>query len=193
NHARPWMLPGTPGGEHRLGGLEKQNGTGNVSYDPQNHQDMVRLRAAKVAKVAESLPDLEVNGDASGGDLLVLGWGGPYGSITTAVNRAREAGKSVSSAQLRYLNPMPQNLGDVLKKFRGVLIPELNDGQLRLLIRGKYLADARGLNKVQGKPFLVEEVEQAIELMLSGEWGDAEARWPDHGRVATGLAAENDC
>ncbi|MEM8739158.1 MAG: 2-oxoacid:acceptor oxidoreductase subunit alpha [Planctomycetota bacterium] len=182
NHARPWMLPGTPGGEHRLGGLEKQNITGNVSYDPQNHQDMVRLRAEKVAKVADHLPDLEVHGPPEG-DLLVLGWGGPYGSITTAVNKARDAGKSVSSAQLRYLNPMPKNLADVLSKFKKILIPELNDGQLRLLIRGKYLADARGLNKVQGKPFLVEEVEQAIELMLSDEWGDAEALWPESGKI----------
>jgi 2-oxoglutarate ferredoxin oxidoreductase subunit alpha len=114
---------------------------------------------------------------------LVLGWGGPYGSITTAVNHARAEGKSVSSAQLRYLNPFPRNLGEVLSKFKQVLIPELNDGQLRLLIRGRYLTDARGLNKVQGKPFLVEEVQQAIELMLNGEWGDAEARWPEGGAV----------
>ncbi|MEM7626797.1 MAG: 2-oxoacid:acceptor oxidoreductase subunit alpha [Planctomycetota bacterium] len=183
-YARPWVTPGTPGGEHRLGGLEKQDGTGNVSYDPANHQHMTQVRAKKVAMVADHLPDLEVHGDADG-DLLVLGWGGPYGSITTAVNRARAAGKSVSSAQLRYLNPMPKNLGDVLGRFKKVLIPELNDGQLRLLIRGKYLADARGLNKVQGKPFLVEEVEQAIELMLSGEWGDAEALWPESGKVIT--------
>ncbi|MEM6459184.1 MAG: 2-oxoacid:acceptor oxidoreductase subunit alpha [Planctomycetota bacterium] len=183
NLVRPWMRPGTPGGEHRLGGLEKQNGTGNVSYDPQNHQEMTRLRAAKVAKVADHLPELEINGPPEG-DLLVLGWGGPYGSITTAVNRMRERGHAVSSAQLRYLNPMPKNLGQVLKNFRGVLIPELNDGQLRLLIRGRYLVDARGLNKVQGKPFLVEEVEQAIELMLSGEWGDEEALWPERGAVA---------
>ena len=182
--ARPWMLPGTPGGEHRLGGLEKQNITGNVSYDPQNHQDMVRLRAQKVAKVADTLPPLEIHGDADGGDLLVLGWGGPYGSITTAVDAARAEGKSVSSAQLRYLNPMPKNLGEVLRKFRGVLIPELNDGQLRLLIRGRYLCDARGLNKVQGKPFLVEEVHQAIDLMLDGKWGDAETRWPEGGKVS---------
>lgn len=183
NLARPWMLPGTPGGEHRLGGLEKQNGSGNVSYDPQNHQDMVRLRAAKVAKVADSLPELAIYGDADGGELLVLGWGGPYGSITTAVNHARAEGKSVSCAQLRYLSPFPKNLAEVLGKFKKILIPELNDGQLRLLIRGRYLADARGLNKVQGKPFLVEEVEQAIDLMLSGEWGDAEALWPQDGKV----------
>ncbi|MEM1110212.1 MAG: 2-oxoacid:acceptor oxidoreductase subunit alpha [Planctomycetota bacterium] len=181
--ARPWMVPGTPGGEHRVGGLEKHNGTGNVSYDPMNHQVMTRLRADKVKKVADYLPELEVNGDPEG-ELLVLGWGGPYGSITTAVNKARAAGKPVSSAQIRYMNPFPRNLADVLSRFKKVLIPELNDGQLRLLIRGKYLVDARGLNKVQGKPFLVEEVEQAIELMLSGGWGDAEALWPENGRVS---------
>ncbi|MEM1211647.1 MAG: 2-oxoacid:acceptor oxidoreductase subunit alpha [Planctomycetota bacterium] len=183
NHARPWMVPGTPGGEHRIGGLEKQNGTGNVSYDPDNHQAMTRLRADKVRKVADHLPPLELNGPDTG-DLLLLGWGGPYGSITTAANRAREKGHAVSSAQLRYLNPMPKNLGEVLKRFDKILIPELNDGQLRLLIRGRYLADARGLNKVQGKPFLVEEVEQAIELMLSGQWGEAEALWPEGGVVS---------
>ncbi len=183
NLARPWMLPGTPGGEHRLGGLEKQNITGNVSYDPQNHQDMVRLRAEKVARVADSLPPLQIHGDEGGGDLLVLGWGGPYGSIKTAVNHARAQGQSVSSAQLRHLNPLPRNLADVLGKFKKILIPELNDGQLRLLIRGNFLVDARGLNKVQGKPFLVEEVQKAIELMLSGEWGDAEALWPESGKL----------
>lgn len=183
NLARPWAIPGTPGLEHRLGGLEKQDGTGNVSYDPQNHQAMTRLRAAKVAKVADSIPDLEVLGDDEG-ELLLLGWGGPYGSITTAVLNARAEGKPVSAAQLRYLNPMPKNLGAVLKRFKKVLIPELNNGQLRMLIRGNHLVDARGLNKVQGKPFLVEEVEQAIELMLNNEWGDAEALWPVGGKVA---------
>jgi len=183
NLTRPWMIPGTPGGEHRLGGLEKQDGTGTVSYDPANHQAMTRIRAAKVAKVADQLPELEIHGDADGGDLLLLGWGGPYGSITTAVNNARADGKSVSSVHLRYLSPMPKNLGDILKKFKKILIPELNDGQLRLLIRGRYLVDARGLNKVQGKPFLVEEVDQAIELMLNGNWGNTEALWPESGKV----------
>ncbi|XAL99245.1 2-oxoacid:acceptor oxidoreductase subunit alpha [Phycisphaeraceae bacterium D3-23] len=201
NLTRPWAVPGSPGTEHRLGGLEKQNNTGNVSYDPENHQLMTRIRAEKVARVVNMVPDLEVHGgtgfqpvDGAGktddrqdacptGDLLVLGWGGPYGSIRTAVDNARAAGKSVSAAQLRYLNPMPANLGEVLKRFDKVLIPELNNGQLRLLIRGKFLVDARGLNRIQGKPFRIEEIEQAIDLMLSGAWGDAEALYPQDGRV----------
>jgi 2-oxoglutarate ferredoxin oxidoreductase subunit alpha len=170
NHVRPWALPGTPGFEHRLGGLEKQETTGNVSYDPDNHQRMTDLRHAKVAKLAEDkslVPDLEVlQGNPDGGELLVLGWGGTYGSITAAVKRAREAGHDVSQAHLRHLNPMPANTGEVLKKFRRVLIPELNVGQLRLLIRGHFLVDAEGLNKVQGKPFLVQEIEDKIEEML---------------------------
>ncbi len=169
NHTRPWMVPGTPDGMHRLGGLEKQNITGNVSYDPDNHQLMTDLRHAKVEKIAEDktlVPDLEVlQGDASG-DLLVLGWGGTYGSITTAVQRARAKGHSVSQAHLRHLSPMPANTGDVLRKFKQVLIPELNTGQLRLLIRGKYLVDAVGINKVQGKPFMVEELESMIESLV---------------------------
>ncbi|MEM7576220.1 MAG: 2-oxoacid:acceptor oxidoreductase subunit alpha [Planctomycetota bacterium] len=166
NHVRPWALPGAAGGEHRLGGLEKQETTGNVSYDPDNHQRMTDLRHAKVAKLAEDktlVPDLEVaQGNPGGGELLVLGWGGTYGSITAAVQRSLDAGLDVSQAHLRHLHPMPANTGDVLKKFNKVLIPELNTGQLRLLIRGKYLVDAEGLNKVQGKPFLVEEIAAKI-------------------------------
>ena len=184
--ARPWAVPGTPGLEHRLGGLEKQADTGNVSYDPQNHQDMTLLRKAKVEKVADVIPDLEVNGEPTG-DLLVLGWGGPYGAITTAVNHKRAAGKSVSSVQLRHMNPMPKNLGAILKGFKQVLLPEINDGQLRGILRGKFLVDIKGLNKVQGKPFLVEEIEQAIDLMLDGGWGDAEAIWPVEGKVTPQL------
>jgi len=182
NLVRPWVTPGTPGGEHRLGGLEKEHETGTVSYDPDNHQLMTRIRAEKVARVVNMIPDIKVQGDAQG-ELLVLGWGGPYGSIVTAAINARAAGKPVSSAQLRYINPMPGNLGEVLKGFDKVLIPELNNGQLRLLIRGKYLCDARGLNRIQGKPFLIEEIEQAIDLMLSGDWGDAEALYPMGGTV----------
>ncbi len=183
--ARPWAIPGNPGTEHRLGGLEKAHNTGSVAYDPENHQLMTRIRAEKVARIANYLPPLEPLGDREG-DLLVLGWGGPYGSITTAVNNARAKGKRVSAAHLRYLNPMPKNLGDVLKRFKKVLIPELNTGQLSLLIRSKFLVDARGLNKVQGKPFLVEEIEQAIDLMLSGEWGDALSLMPSHHAVIPG-------
>ncbi|NJL31431.1 MAG: 2-oxoacid:acceptor oxidoreductase subunit alpha [Phycisphaerales bacterium] len=182
NLARPWAIPGTPGCEHRIGGLEKAHITGNVSYDPANHQIMTDLRRMKVEKVADSIPALEPLGDPSG-DLLVLGWGGTYGSIVTAVVRARQQGKSVSAAHLRYLNPFPKNLGDLLKRYKKVLIPELNTGQLRTLIRAKYLIDARGLNKVYGKPFLVEEIEQAIDVMLSGQWGDSLSLTPHHGTV----------
>jgi 2-oxoglutarate ferredoxin oxidoreductase subunit alpha len=179
---RPWAIPGTPGLEHRLGGLEKEHVTGNVSYDFENHQLMTQLRFAKVAKIADDLPPLEVIGEPEG-DLLLLGWGGTYGSILTAAEHARQRGLKVSSAHLRYLNPMPKNLGCVLKKFKKVLIPELNFGQLRLLIRGRFLVDARGLNKIMGKPFLIEELTQAIDLMLSGKWGDAESLLPRQGRV----------
>ena len=181
---RPWAIPGMAGFEHRIGGLEKAETTGSVSYEPENHQRMTQLRAQKVAKVADELPALEPFGDASG-DLLVLGWGGTYGSITTAVARAREEGKSVSAAHLRYLSPMPKNLGEVLSRFKRVLVPELNTGQLRLLVRSKFLVDARGLNKIQGRPFLVEEIEQAIDMMLTGTWGDHEALSPLHGKVAS--------
>lgn len=158
---REWALPGTPGLEHRIGGLEKEDVTGNVSYDPLNHEKMVRIRAQKVANIANEIPPLSVNGPEEG-DLLVIGWGGTFGSITTAVNRARRKGLKVASAHLRYLNPMPKNTGEVLKRYKRVLVPELNCGQLLLLLRGRYLVDAVGLNKIQGKPFLVSEIESEI-------------------------------
>ncbi len=181
--ARPWALLGTPQLEHRIGGLEKHHLTGNVSYDDENHQFMTALRMAKIAKIAEEVPPLEPYGDGAG-ELLVLGWGGTYGSIVTAVDRAREKGKSVSAAHLRYLNPLPCNIGDLLKRFKRVLVPELNTGQLRLLIRSRYLIDARGLNKIQGKPFLVDEVEQAIDLMLEDKFGDRESIMPRDRQVS---------
>ncbi len=184
NLSRPWAAPGMAGLEHRIGGLEKQNLTGNVSYDPENHQEMTDLRHAKIDKVGEFIPALEPYGSPSG-DLLVLGWGGTYGSILTAVDHARQEGHKVSAAHLRYLNPLPKNLGEVLGRFKKVLIPELNVGQLRLLIRGKFLIDARGLNKVQGKPFLIEEIEQAITLMLDGTWGPSESLTPRHHQVSS--------
>jgi len=183
NLARPWAAPGTVGMEHRLGGLEKQEITGNVSYDPDNHQRMTDLRHQKIDKVCEYIPPIEPHGSAAG-ELLVLGWGGTYGSIVTAVENARKQGKNVSGAHLRYLSPLPKNLGEVLGRFKKVLIPELNTGQLRLLIRAKYLVNAKGLNKVQGKPFLIEEIEQAIDLMLSDEWGPRESIVPRHHKVA---------
>ena len=182
NFVRPWAIPGTPGLEHRIGGLEKAHRSGNVSYDPDNHQAMTEFRRKKVEKVVDTIPPIEPHGDRSG-ELLVLGWGGTYGSIVTAVDRARAKGNSVSAAHLRYLNPMPGNLGDVLKRFKRVLIPELNTGQLRMLIRSRFLVDARGLNKVQGKPFLIEEIEQAIDLMLGGDWGAHESIAPRHHEV----------
>jgi 2-oxoglutarate ferredoxin oxidoreductase subunit alpha len=163
--ARPWAIPGTPGLMHRIGGLEKQDGTGNVSYDPINHEHMVRTRAKKVALVADDVPLQKLDG-AESGDLLVVSWGGTYGACATAVHKMQNAGKSVTHCHLRYLNPFPKNLGQILKSFKKVLIPELNLGQLRLLLRGEYLIDAIGLNKVQGKPFSVGEIVEKIESLL---------------------------
>jgi 2-oxoglutarate ferredoxin oxidoreductase subunit alpha len=162
---REWAVPGTPGLEHRIGGLEKEDVTGNVSYDPANHEHMVKTRAQKIANIANEIPELEVTGPAEG-DLLVVGWGGTYGSILTAVQRAQRKGLKVAHAHFRYLNPMPRNTGAVLKRFKKVLVPELNRGQLRLLLRAEYLVDAIGLNKIQGKPFLVSEIEEKIEQLL---------------------------
>jgi 2-oxoglutarate/2-oxoacid ferredoxin oxidoreductase subunit alpha len=162
---REWAIPGTPGLEHRIGGLEKEDVTGNVSYDPANHQHMIQTRAQKIANIANDIPELTVLGPTEG-DVLVLGWGGTYGALVTACQRAQHKGHKVAHAHLRYLNPMPRNTGDVLKRYKKVLIPELNSGQLRLLIRATYLVDAIGLNKVQGKPFLVSEVEAKIEELL---------------------------
>jgi 2-oxoglutarate ferredoxin oxidoreductase subunit alpha len=162
---RQWAVPGTPGLEHRIGGLEKEDVTGNVSYDPANHEHMVRTRAKKIANIAQDIPLLPVDGPAEG-DLLVVGWGGTYGSLRTAVQRAQRKGYKVAHAHFRYLNPMPRNTGEVLKRFKKVLVPELNCGQLRMLLRSEFLVDAVGLNKIQGKPFLVSEIESKIEEML---------------------------
>ena len=160
--ARPWALPGTPGLEHRLGGLEKQAGTGNVSYDPDNHQNMIDTRAQKVAGIAADIPDQDVDGPDSG-DLLVLSWGGTYGACLSATRLARQHGKSVAHAHLRYINPMPRNLGELMSRYKKVLIPELNKGQLSTLIRSDFLVDAIGFNKVQGKPFSVGELVERID------------------------------
>jgi 2-oxoglutarate ferredoxin oxidoreductase subunit alpha len=163
--ARPWAIPGTPTLMHRIGGLEKQNLTGDVSYDPENHQEMVALRAEKVARVAQDIPDQTVSGPKSG-DLLLLSWGGTYGACVTAAERCREAGLSIAHAHLRYMHPFPANLEQLLRRYDNVLIPELNSGQLRMMIRAKYLVDARGLNKVQGKPFTVGEIVGNIQEIL---------------------------
>jgi 2-oxoglutarate ferredoxin oxidoreductase subunit alpha len=173
--ARPWAIPGTPGLEHRIGGLEKQDITGNVSYDPANHQHMTNTRAKKVENIANDIPPQKLDGPATG-DLLVLSWGGTYGACATAVHNVQAKGKSVTHCHLRYLNPLPKELGNILSRFKKVLIPELNMGQLKAVIRAKYLVDAIGLNKVQGKPFSVAEVVEKIEALLRGDTKDSQAK-----------------
>jgi 2-oxoglutarate ferredoxin oxidoreductase subunit alpha len=162
--ARPWALPGTPGLEHRVGGLEKDSLSGNVAYDPGNHQLMTDTRAWKVANIANDVPHIEVAGDDDA-SLLVLGWGSTYGSIRAACNRTRQNGTKVASAHLRHLNPLPNNLGTVLNSFDKILIPELNTGQLLKVIRAEFLLDATGLNQVTGEPFKVRDIEDKIAEM----------------------------
>jgi 2-oxoglutarate ferredoxin oxidoreductase subunit alpha len=166
--ARPWAIPGTPGLQHRIGGLEKQDVTGNVCYTPENHQRMTELRAQKVANVIREVPDQTVFGDERG-ELLVVSWGGTYGTVRTAIERAREAGKPVSHAHVRWINPLPRNLGDVLRRFRQVLVCELNMGQLQLWLRAHYLVDAQGLHKVQGQPFRVSDILTKVDELLGGK------------------------
>ncbi|NBB83228.1 MAG: 2-oxoglutarate ferredoxin oxidoreductase subunit alpha, partial [Alphaproteobacteria bacterium] len=168
---RPWIAPGMAGYEHRLGGLEKQHETGDVAYGPENHQRMTDIRREKIENLARFIPAQAVEGPQTG-ELLLVSWGGTYGAVTTAAMRARQRGQSVATCHLRWLNPFPRNLGAILGRYKHVLVPELNMGQLRLLLRDRFLVDARGLNKVQGQPFLVDEVSQAIDLMLDGRWGD---------------------
>jgi 2-oxoglutarate ferredoxin oxidoreductase subunit alpha len=159
---RPWAVPGTPGLEHRIGGIEKADVTGNICYDPENHEHMTRIRRQKVANIADAIPAQFVEGPASG-DVLLVSWGGTFGAVRTAAAEARRRGNSVAHCHLRYLNPFPKNLGAILSRYRRVLVPELNSGQLRLLLRSTFLVDAIGVNKVQGKPFLVSELLRAIE------------------------------
>jgi 2-oxoglutarate ferredoxin oxidoreductase subunit alpha len=163
--ARPWAIPGTPGLEHRIGGLEKQDGTGNVSYDPANHEHMVRTRAEKVARIANELPAVEVDGPDRG-ELLVVGWGGTHGAIASAVEQAREAGRTVSHLHLRHLNPFPPDLGQVLARFERILVPELNMGQLVRLLRAEFGVPAESLTKIQGQPFKVSEIRDRIDALL---------------------------
>jgi len=163
--ARPWSLPGTPGRMHRIGGLEKQDVTGEVSYDPANHQHMVELRARKIAGIAGDIPPQSVEGPKSG-RLLVVGWGGTYGALATAVRRLWERGAPVAHVHLRYLNPLPANLGEILRRYDQVLVAELNRGHLRRLIRSEYLVDAAGLNKTAGRPFTVHEIVETIEQVI---------------------------
>ncbi len=163
--SRPWVIPGTPGLEHRIGGLEKEYLSGNVCYAPMNHEQMVRVRARKIAGIAAEIPPTEVQG-APEGDLLVVGWGSTYGSIAAAVQEVQRQGKSVSQVHLRYLNPLPPDLGDIIRRFKKVLVPEMNLGQLVKVLRAEYLVDAVGLNKIQGLPFKVVEITTRIHRML---------------------------
>jgi 2-oxoglutarate ferredoxin oxidoreductase subunit alpha len=160
--AREWAIPGTPGLEHRVGGIEKSHIQGNVNYDPENHDFMCRIRAAKIQRIVQDVPELKVHGPADAAT-LVLGWGSTYGSIRAAVEECQRRGLKVARAHLRHLNPFPANLGKVLRRFKRVLVPEMNLGQLLFLVRAKFLVDARGVNKVQGKPFRVDELVGVIE------------------------------
>ena len=163
--ARPWAIPGTPGLEHRLGGLEKQDVTGNISYDPINHEHMVRTRAAKVEAIAQDIPDVVPEGDDSG-DLLIVAWGSTHGPITAALHAERGKGRRIGHVHLRHLNPLPRNLGEVIQRYKKVLVPEMNMGQLSMILRAKFLVDAIGYNKIQGKPFKQSEIEEKIQEIL---------------------------
>jgi 2-oxoglutarate ferredoxin oxidoreductase subunit alpha len=164
--ARPWAIPGTPGLEHRIGGLEKQDVTGNVNYEPLNHEKMVRLRAAKVDAIAQDVPDVVPAGDPDG-DLLIVGWGSTYGAITAALRAQRGNGRRIGHVHLRYLNPLPRNLEGVMARYRKVLVPEMNMGQLSMILRAKYLVDVEAYNKIQGQPFKQSELEGKIEEVLA--------------------------
>jgi 2-oxoglutarate/2-oxoacid ferredoxin oxidoreductase subunit alpha len=163
--ARPWAVPGTKGLEHRIGGLEKQDVSGNINYEPLNHENMVRIRAAKIDAIVQDIPNVLPAGDPEG-DLLIVSWGSTYGAITQSVKSQRAKGRKIGHLHLRNLNPLPANVGDVLKRYTKVLIAELNMGQLRWMLRAKYLVDAAGLNKIQGRPFKQAELDQKIEEML---------------------------
>jgi 2-oxoglutarate ferredoxin oxidoreductase subunit alpha len=163
--ARPWAIPGTPGLEHRVGGIEKQDVTGNINYEPLNHEHMVRTRAEKVEGIAQDIPEIVPEGDQSG-DLLIVAWGSTAGPITAAMKPMREKGHRIGHVHLRYLNPLPRNLGDILKRYKKVLVPEMNMGQLSMLLRAKFLVDAESYGKIQGKPFKQSEIEAKIEELL---------------------------
>jgi len=164
--ARPWAVPGTPGLMHRIGGIEKEDGSGNISYDPANHERMVHLRADKIAGIANDIPPVAVEGDVDDAEILVLGWGSTWGAICGAVDRCRASGHKVARAHLVHLNPFPRNLGEVLRRYPRLMVPEMNLGQLSKLVRAEYLVDARSVSKVQGVPFTAGELEAAILKQL---------------------------
>ncbi len=171
NLARPWAIPGTPGLEHRIGGLEKKDVYGNISYDPENHEIMIHKRKEKIDGVQKDVPDLIVEGDQQG-ELLVLGWGSTYGAIKEGIRHIEAQGYKASQAHLRYIHPFPKNLGDVLSRFKKILLPELNLGQMATVIRSTYLRDVIQFNKVQGQAFKVAEIESKIIEVLGGHNGN---------------------
>ena len=164
--SRLWPRPGTPSLEHRIGGIGEDRDSGNISYDPENHHLMTKMRAQKIANIADDIPELAIEeGDATG-DLLVIGWGSTHGAIRQEVRRTRKEGVSVSHAHLRHLNPMPRNTGELRKRFKRVIVPEMNNGMLVKILRGEYLVDAKGINKISGQPFKVAEIAAAIHEHL---------------------------
>jgi 2-oxoglutarate ferredoxin oxidoreductase subunit alpha len=165
--ARPWAVPGAAGLEHRIGGLEKQNITGNVNYEPENHQLMVKLRQEKIDKIANYIPDQKLDSGPDKGKILVLGWGSTYGAIKSAVGELQAKGHAISHAHLRYLRPFPKNLGEIIKSFDTVLIPEINNGQLIKIIRDVYFVDAKGYNKIMGVPITKTELVAKLEEMIA--------------------------
>ena len=188
--ARPWAIPGTPGLEHRIGGLEKGDGHGNISYDPGNHDYMVRMRQAKVDRIAESLPPMEVDDPSGRAKVLVLGWGSTYGPIGAACRRVRKAGYDVAQAHLRHLNPFPKDLGEILKQYDAVMVPEMNLGQLSMLIRAKYLVDVVGYNHVRGLPLKAAELAEAITDLITTTTGEATAADADVSTSSTDVSKE---
>ena len=163
---RPWALPGQPGLQHRIGGIEKQDRTGNISYDPANHEKMVRLRAEKVARIADRYKPIRLDSGSPEGDLLIVGWGSTYGAIRTAALQLQTEGHSVAHVHIRHMFPFNKGLGPLLKKYKKVLVPEMNSGQLRQLLRAEFLCDAQGLNKIQGMPFTSEEIRTGVLNMM---------------------------
>jgi 2-oxoglutarate ferredoxin oxidoreductase subunit alpha len=186
--ARPWAIPGTAGLEHRIGGLEKGDGHGNISYDPGNHDYMVRIRQAKVDRIADSLPPLEVDDPSGRAKVLVLGWGSTYGPIGAACRRVRKAGMDVAQVHLRHLNPFPKDLGEILKRYDAVMIPEMNLGQLSMLIRARYLVDVVGYNHVRGLPLKAAELAEAITDLISTTTGEVD---PEGFHTGSGVTDES--
>ena len=164
--SRPWAIPGTKGLEHRIGGLEKQNITGNISYEPENHEFMVKLREEKVERIANYIPEQKIDSGPAKGKLLVLGWGGTYGALKAAVRELNEEGFDIAHAHLRHMRPFPKNLGEILNNYDKILIPEINNGQLVKIIRDKYFIDAMAYNKIQGLPFFKSELMDKIREIL---------------------------